>query len=40
MTRQDVEAEVARARRADEEGTGPIAEGQAYRSVEEGEPYL
>ena len=35
-----MEAEIARARRADEESTGPIAEGQPYRSVEEGEPYL
>ena len=40
MTRQDVEAELARAKRADEESAGPIMEGQPYRSVEEGDPYL
>ena len=40
MTREDVEAEIERARRADEESTGYITEGQSLRSVEEGEPHL
>ncbi len=40
MTRQDVEAELLRAERAEEESADPILEGQPYRSVEEGDPYL
>ncbi|CAA9526905.1 MAG: hypothetical protein AVDCRST_MAG05-4053 [uncultured Rubrobacteraceae bacterium] len=40
LTRADVEAEIGQARRVGEESVGYINEGQAYRSVEEGDPQL
>ena len=40
VTRQNVEAELLRAKEEEVESAGPILEGQPYRFVEEGDPYL